>query len=305
MKAAPWLAAGGLLPASPLTPAPGGPALRVTAQSQLDLAGREERVELAIASLSGLTAADLPRVRVREQASGHEVPAQAVDLDADGRFDQLVFQTEFGPRESKSFLLEVGEPRPPRKQDFRVYGRFVRERFDDFAWENDRIAHRMYGTALETWDAEPLTSSGVDVWCKRTRRLVVNDWYLTGDYHRDQGEGADLYSVGRSRGCGGSGVWQDGRLFTSRNFRASRVLANGPLRLIFELTYEPWDAGGFSVSEVKRITVDAGRRGGGADGFEGGGGEKGPPRRQRARRARAGLVADLGTAAGRQRPSGV
>jgi hypothetical protein len=134
----------------------------------------------------------------------------------------------------------------------------VRERFDDFAWENDRVAHRMYGQALETWDKEPLTSSGVDVWVKRTRALVVNDWYMTDDYHVDHGEGGDFYSAGPSRGCGGSGVWSDGRLFVSRNFRSSRVLANGPIRLVFELTYEPWNAGVTQVSERKRITLDAG-----------------------------------------------
>ena len=81
----------------------------------------------------------------------------------------------------------------------------MRERRDDFAWENDRTAHRMYGKALETWAQEPLTSSSVDVWFKRTRRLVINDWYMVDDYHRDNGEGADMYSAGKSRGCGGNG----------------------------------------------------------------------------------------------------
>ena len=71
----------------------------------------------------------------------------------------------------------------------------MRERHDDFAWENDRVAHRMYGTGLETWKKEPLTSSGIDVWVKRARRLVINDWYMTDDYHRDNGDGADFYSV--------------------------------------------------------------------------------------------------------------
>jgi hypothetical protein len=118
----------------------------------------------------------------------------------------------------------------------------------------------MYGKALETWVQEPLTSSGVDVWVKRTPRLVINDWYMVDDYHRDNEEGADLYSVGRTRGCGGNGVWINGQLYPSGNFRASRVLANGPIRVMFELTYEPWDANGLRVSEVKRITLDAGHR---------------------------------------------
>src|SRR5262249_34379944 len=125
-------------------------------------------------------------------------------------------------------------------------------RFDDFAWENDRIAHRMYGAALETWEKEPLTSSAVDVWLKRTRRLIVNDWYMVDDYHHDHGEGADFYSAGKSRGCGGSGLWRAGKLVVWKNFRDSKVLANGPIRLVFELRYP-------DLGETKRITLDAGQ----------------------------------------------
>ncbi len=235
------------------------PPVKVVVGNDLDLARRGEMIELPLASLGGrFRREDLPRIRVLEARSAREVPSQAVDPDSDGAFGQIVFQADFAPRESKTFLLALGERRLPRKEDFRVYGRFVRERFDDFAWENDRVAHRMYGAALETWEKEPLTSSGVDVWCKRTRRLVVNDWYLVDDYHRDHGEGGDFYSVGRSRGCGGSGIWRDGRLFVSKNFHGSRVLANGPIRLVFELDYEAWEAGGVKVSERKRLTLDAG-----------------------------------------------
>jgi hypothetical protein len=94
---------------------------------------------------------------------------------------------------------------------------------------------------------------------KRTPRLVINDWYMVDDYHRDTGEGADLYSVGRTRGCGGNAPWIDGQIYPSGNFRGSRVVANGPIRVMFELTYEPWDAGGLRVGEVKRVTLDAGQ----------------------------------------------
>jgi hypothetical protein len=116
----------------------------------------------------------------------------------------------------------------------------------------------MYGKALETWAQEPLTSSSVDVWFKRTRRLVINEWYMVDDYHRDTGDGADLYSAGRSRGCGGNGIWDAGKLYTSANFVDSKVLANGPIRVMFELTYPAFDAAGARVTEIKRITLDAG-----------------------------------------------
>jgi hypothetical protein len=215
-----------------------------------------------------LTTADLQRVlglkdvrlvHVRDEA-GSDLLTQPVDLDDDGTFDEMIFQTDLSAKQTKRFELAAGERRIPRKEEFRAYGRFVRERRDDFAWENDLVAHRMYGAALETWAQEPLTSSGLDVWVKRTPRLVIDDWYLVDDYHRDTGEGADLYSVGRTRGCGGSGVWASGALHSSNNFRNTRSLANGPIRVMFELMYEPWDTGAGTVRETKRITLDAGHR---------------------------------------------
>lgn len=235
--------------------------LTVQVSNGLDLARPVETIELSSKQLStAFRAEDLARVHVTEGTTSRELLAQAVDLDGDGVPDQLVFQAGFEPKGTRTFTLTLGEKAALKAQDFRVYGRFVRERFDDFAWENDLVAHRLYGPALETWQKEPLTSSGVDVWAKKTRALVVNEWYMVDDYHRDHGEGGDFYSVGPSRGCGGTGVWKDGRLFVSRNFRRSRVLANGPVRLVFELEYEPWEAGGVSVSERKRVVLDAGTR---------------------------------------------
>jgi len=145
------------------------------------------------------------------------------------------------------------------KDQFKAHGRFVRERCDDFAWENDRIAHRTYGKALETFPPEPLTGSGIDVWSKRTSRMVIDEWYMVDNYHVDTGEGFDDYTSGTTRGCGGTGLWADERLWVSRNFVQSRVLANGPIRVLFELTYEPFDVNGISVAETKRISLDAGQ----------------------------------------------
>ena len=191
-------------------------------------------------------------------AHGAPVLSQLVDMDGDEAPDQLVFQTNLGARETKTFELRLGQRPPASRAEFKVYGRFVRERHDDFAWENDRVAHRIYGPGLETYAKDPLTSSGIDVWVKRVPKLIVNEWYMTDDYHQDHGEGADFYSVGKSRGCGGVGIWTAGALASSRNFTSSRVLANGPIRLVFELTYAPWDAGSGKVAETKRVTLDAG-----------------------------------------------
>ncbi|HEY3595396.1 MAG TPA: glycoside hydrolase family 88 protein [Polyangiaceae bacterium] len=237
------------------------PAVKVSVSvtNQLAAARSSETLALKLGDLKRLFPSLEPSQSIVVDSEGHELLSQWVDTNGDEDPDELVFQSDFAASETKVFGIAKAPRKTPSPDQFKVYGRFVRERHDDFAWENDRIAHRMYGTDLETWAKEPLTSSGVDVWTKRVRRLVVNDWYMTDDYHHDHGEGADLYSVGKSRGIGGIGLWGGDKLYVSRNFTGTRVLANGPIRLVFELTYPPFAAGTAKVTEIKRVTLDAGQ----------------------------------------------
>jgi unsaturated rhamnogalacturonyl hydrolase len=173
---------------------------------------------------------------------------------------QLLFSVNVPAGDTRSYLLlppgRVPAVPPP---DVKTHARFVPERLDDFAWESDRIAHRVYGPAIIKDPKEQLVSSGVDVWVKRVRYPVLDKWYRSGDYHKDNGEGLDYYKVGPARGCGGTTIYADGKLHNSSNFAGWKVLADGPLRSIFELRFASWDAGqGRQVSEVKRFSIDAG-----------------------------------------------
>jgi hypothetical protein len=234
-------------------------ALTITVVNELPLARADETIELSLKDLSALAADDLAKIRITD-ATGKELLSQAVDSDFDElrKPDRVIFQADFAARESKQFTARIGGKHIYKLADFKAHGRFVRERFDDFTWENDRIAHRTYGKALETWRGEPLTSSTIDIWSKRTPRMVIDEWYMVDDYHKDHGEGADFYSAGPSRGSGGNGVWAADKLWVSSNFVESRVLANGPIRVLFELVYDAFDVNGTPVSEVKRISLDAG-----------------------------------------------
>ncbi len=233
--------------------------LTVTAVNKLKLARQSETIELTAKDLALLAEKDLTKLHVRD-SSGKEVLAQSVDTDYDDyrKPDILIFQADFKPGETKTFTVFAGSKREYTKDDFRAYGRFVRERFDDFAWENDRIAHRTYGNALSFWKGEPLTSSAIDIWSKRTSKMVINDWYMVDNYHTDHGDGADVYSAGPTRGCGGSGIWANGQLFIPTNFINSRVLANGPIRVMFELVYQPFSINGVQVLPVLRVSLDGG-----------------------------------------------
>src|ERR1041385_2483396 len=193
--------------------------ITVTASNPLQLARASQTIELTAKQLAPIGEGDLGKIHVKDSA-GKEVMCQAVDTDFDAHHkpDIIVFQSDFGPGEKKTFTASSGGKQSFTKDQFKAFGRFVRERFDDFAWENARIAHRTYGQAREPAPREPLTSSTSDIWSKRTPRMVINDWYLTDHYHLDTGEGADFYSAGKSRGCGGNGLWAADQLWTSKNF---------------------------------------------------------------------------------------
>ena len=239
--------------------APAGPdSLLVTLTNPLAVARPRETIALSALELGKVSPGfDLKKTLVVD-AAGNVVLSQVTDLNGDADPEELLFQTDLGPSETKTFRLRLGARGLAKRAEYKVYGRFVRERHDDFAWENDLVAHRVYGPDLETTPTEPLVSSGIDTWVKRTHGLVVNDWYLTDAYHEDHGEGADFYSVGKTRGCGGLGVFAGGKLEVSKNFVTSRVLANGPIRLVFELDYAPWLVAGAPIAETRRVTLDAG-----------------------------------------------
>jgi hypothetical protein len=111
-------------------------------------------------------------------------------------------------------------------------------RFNDILWENDRTAHRIYSRDLEK--AEPPSTSGIDAWGKSVRWPYMDRQLKTGDQHANHGEGLDFYDVGTGRGAGGLGVWQDNKLWTSRNWSSWKVIKNGPDAASFRVDYAPW-----------------------------------------------------------------
>ena len=240
---------------------PAAESLTIKAVNKLQIARASQTIELTIAQLAPLGETNLEKIHVRD-AAGNELICQTVDVDYDElhKPDIIIFQSDFAPGETKTFTVMSGNRQQCRPEDVKAYGRFVRERFDDFAWENDLIAHRTFGKALATWKGEPLTSSSIDIWSKLTPKLIINEWYMMGDafYHHMTDNGGDDYSSGATRGDGGNGLWAADKLWVAKNFVDSRELANGPIRVMFELDYEPFDVNGKKVVETMRITLDAG-----------------------------------------------
>jgi len=139
-----------------------------------------------------------------------------------------------------------------------VMARFVPERSDDFVFENNLIAGRFYGKALE---GNP-TSPGIDIWVKLPGKLVADEWYegykTQSDeyYHHDHG-GKDCYKVAVSLGGGASSPLIDGKLcYPATNFRSWDIVKETPREVVFTLHYPQWEAAdGVKVALDKTVTV--------------------------------------------------
>ncbi len=204
---------------------------------------------------------DLMHVSGENPGGGFVVTARgsAVPIISQASEGELLFQSDFAPGARREFIV-TGVKVADTPHASRVAGMFVLPR-EDYAWENDRIAYRMYGPAF----ASEL-NNGIDVWTKRVRTLVVAKWYREAaegspghdSYHTDKGEGADFFDVGRSLGAGGCAIWEGGKLHQPGVFSTWKTIAAGPLRTEFELTYNPVEIAGVKFTERVRIALDAG-----------------------------------------------
>ncbi|WP_431478394.1 DUF4861 family protein [Massilia eburnea] len=249
--------------------------LTITLQHDLDIARPSETITVPWPEVNqALPHALVQKIAVRD-SSGRVVPHQVTNVAPQAKdpqnvgiaYGELIFQHSFKAGEkSATYTVERIDSVAPVFAA-QTFARYVPERLDDFGWENDKIGHRTYGPALAAPAPagvvkEVLVTSGLDLWFKRVPYPIVDRWYNKGHdhYHHDEGEGMDMYNVGRSRGAGGTGVWDGGKLYVSTNYASWKVLANGPLRSVFELSYAAWDAAGLPVTETKRFTVDAGHQ---------------------------------------------
>lgn len=141
----------------------------------------------------------------------------------------------------------------------KVFGRYVPERKDDFAWENEYAAFRMYGPALKAENP----SNGVDLWLKASPELIVDSFYyrehvLGLPYHINYGKGLDCYKVGHTCGAGGLIVLANGQTWIGGPYDRWTILEQTPERFVFRLEYDSLLVDGHILQESITITAEAG-----------------------------------------------
>lgn len=195
---------------------------------------------------------DTANFKVINTATKKEIPWQ-LELKGTKNVQNLLVQVDIAAKGSVKLVLQKGKSAVfPTK----TYGRYVPERKEDFAWENDKIAFRMYGKELEQTPKE--MAYGMDVWVKRTDKMVINERYKRGKYHEDLGDGMDYYHVGFTLGAGNVAPYVNDSIYYSKNYVRWKVLDLGILRIAFQLEYDEWDVNGIKVKATKTISLDAG-----------------------------------------------
>ena len=227
----------------------------------------DRSIETIALNKSELGVEDLTTVGIKDVKTGELQVTQLVDNDGDGTMDDVLFQPKVMANTENTYdIVKVTEAEKPTAEEL-CYSRFVPERTDDYAWENDRVAFRVYGPTAQKMIEDNVPggtlSSGVDAWLKRVDYPIINKWYkkdleTEGSYHVDTGEGLDNFHVGVSRGVGGIAAKIDSTYYYSKNYTKWRTITTGPIRTSFYLEVATWNAAGKSIKESKVISLDLG-----------------------------------------------
>ena len=224
--------------------------LEVSVTNPSELNRSIETVEVSWSDIAdkGLEAEKCIVLNDREE----EIASQVV-YNAQHEAEYLLFQTQLKAAESAQFTIRKGTPAEYPTQ---IFAKAEPKRYNDFAWENNVIAYRIYHTDLIPIDGP---SSGIDVWSKRTQEMVIEKWFSHMNYHKDHGQGCDSYKVGPTLGAGGIALLENNHIKGFGNYTTVVIRANGPLRLIAEFSFEEQNINGQKVSMKKTLTYDAGK----------------------------------------------
>jgi hypothetical protein len=185
-----------------------------------------------------------------------DIPVPYLLTETDGS-RQLLFQSDVPAYTSIVYSFGKGKPATLRHK---TAARHVPERKDDFAWENDFAAYRMYGPALEA----EYPSNGIDLWLKCTDTLIMDRFYADElerglSYHVNRGLGLDCYGVGHTAGAGGiAPSTADGRLWIGNHYDRFEIKESNALRSVFTLYYDSVVIGDKLLTQEITITTEAG-----------------------------------------------
>ena len=247
----------------------------VTVTNPLAMERSNEMVEVSMETVTDrLGLADTAQIVVLN-ADGQQVPYQ---ITYDGK---VIFPAAIAAGGTATYTIQTGTP---EAFDVKACGRCYPERMDDMAWENDLVAFRAYGPALQAkWERgfgydlftkynttepmlEAMYAKELDketlakiAELKKTDPKAAAELSRERSYHIDHGYGMDCYAVGPTLGAGVAALMVNDSIIYPWCYKNQEILDNGPLRFTVKLEFTPLTVKGDStVVETRLITLDAG-----------------------------------------------
>jgi unsaturated chondroitin disaccharide hydrolase len=186
-----------------------------------------------------------------------ELPSQADDLNGDRKLDELAFQIDLLPKQTRIVTIAYGDPATIARLRSnylpQTHAKFTM-RFDGLGWESNINAWRIY------FDKR----NAIDLFGKRRPGLYLE---LFGQpeyiYHEESPFGRDIYKIGDALGIGAVGALVDDKVVKAADVAERRwnIISTGPVRAIVEVGYKGWNINGHLVDLTSRMTIWAGERG--------------------------------------------
>lgn len=215
----------------------------ITVSNPLDLDRTKETVSVSLEEI-GVADSESSNILICDK-NGNSIPIQILD-------GQVLFQADVASGSESSYTVRIGEGEVSSTV---AYSRHVPERMDDYAYENNLVAGRIYGPALET----PRTF-GQDIWVKCTDKLVIDEWFKIADYHTNRGEGMDCYKVANTLGGGAVAPYSADKIVIGDNWAEFQHLCDGPIRTAAEFTHPEFEVDGVKVQTKRSFHLDASTR---------------------------------------------
>jgi len=132
---------------------------------------RSEVVSIPVSEIEKIVGSDFDKFKHELLNSKTDMPVimQWMDINQDGKNDELLFWVEIAPNAINSYQISFkDDPKLASSPINKAHVKFVPERIHDIAWENDRVAFRRYGPEAQrrTDTKEPggTLTSGIDAW---------------------------------------------------------------------------------------------------------------------------------------------
>src|SRR5215468_2727077 len=186
-----------------------------------------------------------------------ELPSQVDDIDGDLKPDELAFQIDLKPHQTRIVTITWGPPDRifHLREDYEAQTNAVfTKKIDGMGWESKRDSFRLY------FDKR----NAIDLYGKPRPTLQLDRYATPGYiYHNYSPDGRDIYLVADALGIGAPGAFVNGEAqhISDVDNRSWRIISTGPVRAIVEFTYQGWKIAGKSVNLRVRATQWAGERG--------------------------------------------